>query len=327
MMMEPQFWEGGETTQKILKERTALLESLSSWEQKKKDLEEMEILLQLIEEQKDEEEAQELLGRIEKSEEAVGQMELRRMLGGEHDQRNAIVSINAGAGGTEAQDWVEMLLRMYLRWAEKKGYQTEIIDILSGEEAGLKNVTFTVNGPYAYGYLKAEVGIHRLVRISPFDAGARRHTSFASVFVIPEVPDDIVIEIDEKDLRIDTFRSSGAGGQHVNKTDSAVRITHLPTGIVVQCQNERSQHKNKATALKILKARLYEKEMKEKAEKLGELHNHKKEIAWGSQIRSYILHPYKMVKDHRTDTVIHQAERVLDGEIDELIRAYLLSAS
>ncbi len=325
--MEPQFWEGGETTQKILKERTALLESLSSWEQKKKDLEEMEILLQLIEEQKDEQEAQELLGKIEKSEEAVGQMEFRRMLGGEHDQRNAIVSINAGAGGTEAQDWVEMLLRMYLRWAEKKGYQTEIIDILSGDEAGLKNVTFTVNGLYAYGYLKAEVGIHRLVRISPFDAGARRHTSFASVFVIPEVPDDIVIEIDEKDLKIDTFRSSGAGGQHVNKTDSAVRITHLPTGIVVQCQNERSQHKNKATALKILKARLYEKEMKEKAEKLGELHNHKKEIAWGSQIRSYILHPYKMVKDHRTDTVIHQAERVLDGEIDELIRAYLLSAS
>jgi peptide chain release factor 2 len=249
------------------------------------------------------------------------------MLGGEHDERNAIVSINAGAGGTEAQDWVEMLLRMYLRWAEDKGYQTEIIDILSGDEAGLKNVTFTVSGRYAYGYLKAEVGIHRLVRISPFDAGARRHTSFASVFVIPEVPDDIVIGIDEKDLRVDTFRSSGAGGQHVNKTDSAVRITHLPTGIVVQCQNERSQHKNKATALKILKARLYEKEIKEKSEKLGELHSNKKEIAWGSQIRSYIMHPYKMVKDHRTDTVIHQADRVLDGEIDGLIRAYLLSPS
>ncbi len=326
-MMEPQFWEGGEATQKILKERTTLMESLSSWEQKKKEIEEMEILLQLIEEQNDQEEAQELLGRIEKNEEAVNQMEFRRMLGGEHDQRDAIVSINAGAGGTEAQDWVEMLLRMYLRWAEKKGYRTEIIDILPGDEAGLKNVTFTVSGRYAYGYLKAEVGIHRLVRISPFDAGARRHTSFASVFVIPEVPDDIVIEIDEKDLRIDTFRSSGAGGQHVNKTDSAVRITHLPTGIVVQCQNERSQHKNKATALKILKARLYEKELKEKAEKLGELHNNKKEIAWGSQIRSYILHPYKMVKDHRTDTIIHQAERVLDGEIDELIRAYLLSSS
>ncbi len=326
-MLEPNFWEGGEATQKILKERTSLLESLSTWEQKKRDVEEMEILLQLIEEQKDEKEAEELRGRIEKSEEAVDQMEFRRMLGREHDERNAIVSINAGAGGTEAQDWVEMLLRMYLRWAEKKGYQTEIIDILSGDEAGLKNVTFTVNGRYAYGYLKAEVGIHRLVRISPFDAGARRHTSFASVFVIPEVPEDIVIEIDEKDLRIDTFRSSGAGGQHVNKTDSAVRITHLPTGIVVQCQNERSQHKNKATALKILKARLYEKEMKEKAEKLGELQSNKKEIAWGSQIRSYIMHPYKMVKDHRTDTIIHQVDRVLDGEIDGFIRAYLLSSS
>lgn len=326
-MLEPHFWEGGETAQKILKERTSLLEGLSPWKQEKKDLEEMEILLQLIEEQKDEEEAQELLDRIKKSEEAINQMEFRRMLGGEHDERNAIVSINAGAGGTEAQDWVEMLLRMYLRWAEDKGYPTEIIDILSGDEAGLKNVTFTVNGRYAYGYLKAEVGIHRLVRISPFDAGARRHTSFASVFVIPEVPEDIVIEIDEKDLRIDTFRSSGAGGQHVNKTDSAVRITHLPTGIVVQCQNERSQHKNKATALKILKARLYEKEMKEKSEKLGELHSNKKEIAWGSQIRSYIMHPYKMVKDHRTDMVIHQVDRVLDGEIDDFMKAYLLNAA
>jgi peptide chain release factor 2 len=249
------------------------------------------------------------------------------MLGGEHDESNAIVSINAGAGGTEAQDWVEMLLRMYLRWGEKRGYQTKIVDILSGEEAGLKNVTFTVNGRYAYGYLKAEVGIHRLVRISPFDAGARRHTSFASVFVYPEISDDFVIEIDEKDLRVDTFRSSGAGGQHVNKTDSAVRITHLPTGIVVQCQNERSQHKNKAIALKILKARLYEKELKEKEEKLEELHNTKKEIAWGSQIRSYILHPYKMVKDHRTNKVIHQVDRVLDGEIDEFIKVYLLSPS
>jgi peptide chain release factor 2 len=327
MMSEPNFWEGGETAQKILKERISLLENLSPWQQKKKELEEMEIFLQLIEEQRDEKEAQELLEKIQKSEEAIDQMEFRKMLGGEHDERNAIVSINAGAGGTEAQDWVEMLLRMYLRWAEKKGYLTQIVDILPGEEAGLKNVTLTVTGRYAYGYLKAEVGIHRLVRISPFDAGARRHTSFVSVFVIPEVPDDISIEIDEKDLRTDTFRSSGAGGQHVNKTDSAVRITHLPTGIVVQCQNERSQHKNKATALRILRARLYEKEMKEKAEKLEELHNTKKEIAWGSQIRSYILHPYKMVKDHRTNKIIHQADRVLDGEIDELIKAYLLNTA
>jgi len=327
MMTQPGFWEGGETAQKILKERTLLLESLSPWQEEQKTLEEMEILLQLVEEQGDEKEAQELLGRVQRSEEAIDQIEFRRMLGGTHDPNHAIVSINAGAGGTEAQDWVEMLLRMYLRWAEKREFETKIIDILTGEEAGLKNVTFMVNGHYAYGYLKAETGIHRLVRISPFDAGARRHTSFASVFVIPEVSDDIVVAIDEKDLRVDTFRSSGAGGQHVNKTDSAVRITHLPTGIVVQCQNERSQHKNKATALKILKARLYEKEMKEKGEKFQELHNSKKEIAWGSQIRSYIMHPYKMVKDHRSNKVIHQADRVMDGEIDELIRAYLLSAS
>jgi peptide chain release factor 2 len=327
MMVKPDFWEGGETTQKILKERTSLLENLSPWEEEQKGLEEMEILLQLVEEQRDENEAQELSERLRRSEEAIKQIEFRRMLGGEHDPNNAIISINAGAGGTEAQDWVEMLLRMYLRWAEKKKFETKIIDILTGEEAGLKNVTFMVNGKFAYGYLKAESGIHRLVRISPFDAGARRHTSFASVFVIPEISDDVVVAIDEKDLRIDTFRSSGAGGQHVNKTDSAVRITHLPTGIVVQCQNERSQHKNKATALKILKARLYEREIEEKEEKLQELHNSKKEIAWGSQIRSYIMHPYKMVKDHRSNKVIHQVDRVMDGEIDEFIKAYLLSTS
>jgi len=326
-MAAPGFWETNGKGKNILKERASLLEIISPWKEEKKEIEEMEILLQLIEEQEDEREEQELLEKIQKSEEAVRQLEFRRMLGREHDSCNAIVSINAGAGGTEAQDWVEMLLRMYLRWAEKRGYQTKIIDILSGEEAGLKNVTFTVDGSYAYGYLKAEVGIHRLVRISPFDAGARRHTSFASVFVIPEVPDDIMIEIDEKDLRIDTFRSSGAGGQHVNKTDSAVRITHLPTGIVVQCQNERSQHKNKATAMKILRARLYEKEMKEQAEKLEELHSTKKEIAWGSQIRSYVMHPYKMVKDHRTNRVIHDVDRVMNGEIDDFMEAYLLSAA
>jgi peptide chain release factor 2 len=327
MMAEPGFWETNGQAQKIVKERASLLESISYWKQERKELEEMGILLQLVEEQEDEGEAQELLEKIKKSEEAITQMELRRMLGGEHDASNAIVSINAGAGGTEAQDWVDMLLRMYLRWGEKRKFETRIIDILVGEEAGLKNVTFTVNGPYAYGYSKAEIGIHRLVRISPFDAGARRHTSFASVFVIPEVPEDIAIEIDEKDLKIDTFRSSGAGGQHVNKTDSAVRITHLPTGIVVQCQNERSQHKNKATALKILKARLYEKEMEEKTEKLEGLHSGKKEIAWGSQIRSYIMHPYKMVKDHRTNRVVHDVDRVMDGDIDELIKAYLLNAA
>jgi len=326
-MAEPDFWEKNGSGQVILKERASIMDCLSPWKREQKELEEIEILLQLLEEQEDEKEAQELLGKVQKTEEAVKQMEFRRMLGGENDPNNAIVSINAGAGGTEAQDWTEMLLRMYLRWAERKGYKTEIIDILTGEEAGLKNVTFTVTGSYSYGYLKAETGIHRLVRISPFDAGARRHTSFASVFVYPEAPEDIAIEIDEKDIKVDTYRSGGAGGQHVNKTDSAVRITHLPTGIVVQCQNERSQHKNKATALKLLKARLYERELKEKQEKLQSLHSAKKEIAWGSQIRSYVMHPYKMVKDHRTDKVIHDVDRVMDGELDEFIKTYLLSAS
>jgi len=327
LMSDPNFWDSNGENQKILKERTLLLNSIAPWKQEVKELEEMNILLQLIEEQKDDQEARDLLQKIEKSEETIKQMEFQRMLGGEQDPRNAIVSINAGAGGTEAQDWSEMLLRMYLRWSERRGFQTEIIDILAGEEAGVKNVTFTVNGPYAYGYLKAETGIHRLVRISPYDAGARRHTSFASAFVIPEAPDDIVIAIDEKDLKIDTYRSSGAGGQHVNKTDSAVRITHLPTGIVVACQNERSQHKNKAMALKILKARLYEKEMKEKQEKLEEMHSTKKEIAWGSQIRSYVMHPYKMVKDHRSNMVVHDVDRVMDGDITEFMEAYLMTAS
>ena len=324
-MADPNFWESNGIAQKTLKERASVLDSITPWKQEKNELGELEILLQLVEEQQDAEEVRDLFNRVQKTEQAIGQLEFQRMLGGENDINNAIVNINAGAGGTEAQDWVEILLRMYLRWGEKNEFKTEIIDILPGEEAGLKNVTFTVTGPYAYGHLKAETGIHRLVRISPFDAGARRHTSFASVFVYPEVSDDIVIQIDEKDLRIDTFRSSGAGGQHVNKTDSAVRITHLPTGIVVQCQNERSQHKNKATAMKFLKARLYELQLKEKEEKMEELHKTKKEIAWGSQIRSYILHPYKMVKDHRTNKVIQQADRVLDGEIDELIKSYLLN--
>jgi peptide chain release factor 2 len=327
MMAEPDFWEKNGSGQVILKERASIMDSLSPWKREQKELEEIEILLQLLEEQEDEKEAEELLGKVQKTEEAIKQMEFRRMLGGENDPNNAIVSINAGAGGTEAQDWTEMLLRMYLRWAERKGYKSEIIDILTGEEAGLKNVTFTVTGSYSYGYLKAETGIHRLVRISPFDAGARRHTSFASVFVYPEAPEDIAIEIDEKDIRVDTYRSGGAGGQHVNKTDSAVRITHLPTGIVVQCQNERSQHKNKAMALKILKARLYEKELKEKEEKLAVIHSTKKEIAWGSQIRSYVMHPYKMVKDHRTNKVLHEVDRVMDGDIDEFIKAYLLNAA
>jgi peptide chain release factor 2 len=257
----------------------------------------------------------------------VREEELKMMLASEQDPMNAIMSIHAGAGGTEAQDWVEMLLRMYLRWAEKRNFKTAIIDYLPGDEAGVKSVSFTVEGEYAYGYAKAEIGIHRLVRISPFDAGARRHTSFASVFVYPEIDDEIKIDIRDDDLRIDTFRSGGKGGQHVNKTDSAVRITHLPTGIVVQCQNERSQHKNKSMAMKYLKSRLYERELQQKNEKLDEENKQKKDIAWGSQIRSYVLHPYKLVKDHRTNLEIGNAQKVLDGEIDDFIQAYLMAVS
>jgi len=250
--------------------------------------------------------------------------ELKMMLSEEVDSCNAIVTIHAGAGGTEAQDWTEMLLRMYLRWSERKEYTTGIIDFQPGDEAGVKSVTFTLEGEYAYGYAKAEAGIHRLVRISPFDTGRRRHTSFASVFVYPEINNDIIVEIDEKDLRIDTYRSTGAGGQHVNKTDSAVRITHVPSGIVVQCQNERSQHKNKAVAMKVLKSRLYEMRRQEEDEKLRAMDKSKKTIAFGSQIRSYILHPYRMVKDHRTDLEVGNVNRVLDGDIDDFIEAYLI---
>jgi peptide chain release factor 2 len=270
-------------------------------------------------------EAAEATERLATTEQRLNSLELERMFDDGDDRRNGILSINAGAGGTEAQDWAEMLLRMYLRWAERRGFDAEIVDILAGEEAGLKNVTIIVKGEYAYGNLRAEAGIHRLVRISPFDAGKRRHTSFASVFVYPETPDDVVIDIDEADLRIDTYRSSGAGGQHVNKTDSAVRITHLPTGIVVQCQNERSQHKNKATAMKLLRARLYDLEMHKRAQKMEEIHKGKKEIAWGNQIRSYTLHPYRLVKDHRTGVEKGDADSVLDGDIDLFIESYLMS--
>lgn len=251
----------------------------------------------------------------------ISELEIKSYLSGEHDARNAIMSIHAGAGGTESCDWTQMLMRMYTRWAERKGYNVEVLDILPGEEAGVKNVTMLIKGDYAYGYLQAEKGVHRLVRISPFDANKRRHTSFALVEVLPEI-EDVEVEIDEKDLKIDTFRASGPGGQHVNVTDSAVRITHLPTGIVVECQNERSQHKNKATAMKILRAKLYELERKKQEEEIDKMRV-KGDIGWGYQIRSYVLHPYTMVKDHRTGVEIGNAQAVLDGEIDEFIEAYL----
>jgi peptide chain release factor 2 len=250
--------------------------------------------------------------------------ETKKMLGGEHDRANAIVAIHPGAGGTESQDWAEMLLRMYLKWAERRGFRCEILDYQPGEAAGIKSATFLVGGDYAFGLLSAEAGVHRLVRISPFDQAARRHTSFASVFVWPELPEDVDIDIEDKDLRIDTYRSSGAGGQHVNVTDSAVRITHLPTGIVVSCQNERSQHKNRAQAMKVLKARLFDLRLKEQQSKLEQIAGAKKEIGFGSQIRSYVLQPYQMVKDLRTRIEVGDVNRVLDGDVDLFIKPYLM---
>ena len=282
--------------------------------------------MELIEE--DTELGQELLTesiqQLREVEKTLDSLELESLLGDEADTRNAIVSINPGAGGTESQDWAQMLLRMYLRWAERRGFRAEILDHQYGEEAGIKGATIAVEGPYAYGYMKAENGVHRLVRISPYDASSRRHTSFASVFAYPEVEDEIEVDIDEKDLRIDTYRSSGAGGQHVNVTDSAVRITHIPSGIVVSCQNERSQHKNKATAMRILRARMYEQMKREKMEEMEKIQGQKKEIAWGSQIRNYVLQPYTKVKDHRTGHESGNVDAVLDGELDDFIQAYLL---
>ncbi len=318
------FWNEPEKASAVLREKSRLTDAVDKWKAQKSNLEDLKVLAAIAAEEQDDRVLNEIQAELETLKVSIRADELKMMLGSEQDSMNAILSIHAGAGGTEAQDWAEMLLRMYLRWAERKGFQTNIIDYLPGDEAGVKSVTWTLRGDYAYGHAKAEIGIHRLVRISPFDAGARRHTSFASVFVYPEVDDRIEIEIDEKDLRIDTYRSTGAGGQHVNKTDSAVRITHLPSGIVVQCQNERSQHKNKAMAMKYLRSRLYEMKLREQSEKLQEINKTKKDIAWGSQIRSYVLHPYKMVKDHRTNIETGNVTRVLAGDIDDFIEAYLL---
>jgi len=268
--------------------------------------------------------AEELSGALDELSAEVDAGETKKMLGGEHDRKNAIVTIHPGAGGTESQDWAEMLLRMYLRWVERRGFKREVIDLQPGEEAGIKSVTLTIYGDYAYGMLLAEAGVHRLVRISPFDQASRRHTSFASLFVWPELPEDVDVEIEDKDLRVDTYRSSGAGGQHVNVTDSAVRLTHIPTGIVVSCQNERSQHKNRAQAMKVLKSRLYDLKLKEQQAKLDQLGGEKRDIAFGSQIRSYVLHPYQLVKDHRTKEEVSDPNRVLDGDIDIFIKTYLM---
>ncbi|MFC1855242.1 peptide chain release factor 2 [Thermodesulfobacteriota bacterium] len=321
---ENDFWNDNERAQKVLKERAQhekLIESITSILASSEEVSEYYELAEAEEDSDAIEDASTKLNELVKE---VEHLELQRLFSSKDDFNNAIVSINAGAGGTEAQDWAEMLLRMYARWAERLGFKTEINDMQADEEAGFKSAVFTLTGDYAYGNLRSEIGIHRLVRISPFDTSSRRHTSFASVSVTPEIDDDIVIDIEEKDLRIDTYRASGAGGQHVNKTDSAVRITHIPTHIVVQCQSQRSQHKNKTTAIKILKSKLYELELSKQEQERDNMQTAKKEIAWGSQIRSYTLQPYRLVKDHRTNMEIGDVDSVLNGNIDGLIRAFLL---
>ncbi len=285
----------------------------------------MEVLLEFAE--SGDAELEEVSTELKAYTKIIEDVELQMILGDEQDSQDAIVTIHPGAGGTESQDWAEMLYRMYTRWVEQKSFKKDVMDHQPGDEAGLKDVTFEVKGDYAYGLLKAEAGIHRLVRISPFDSNSRRHTSFASVFVYPSSDEEIEIEIDQNDLRIDTYRASGAGGQHVNKTDSAIRITHIPSGIVVQCQNERSQHKNKATAMKVLKARLHQLEVEKQKEDVQELEDSKMDIGWGSQIRSYVFHPYTMVKDHRTKVEVGDGKRVMDGDLDEFIKAYLLMSA
>jgi len=319
------FWDNAEKAKKIMQKISDLEEDILLWDDIHKDYEEVSLSNELAVSENDEDLSKETAKFLQKLDRAVQELELRSWFCKRFDTHDAIVNIHPGAGGTESQDWAEMLLRMYLRWAEQSKYKTVIDEILTGEEAGIKNVTFTVEGKYAYGYLKAEKGIHRLVRISPFDFSKRRHTSFASVDIIPVIDEDIEIDIDTNDLKIETFRATGAGGQHVNVTDSAVRITHVPTGVVAQCQNDRSQLINRQIAMKILRARLYEKEREKKKQELEKLRGEKKDIAWGSQIRSYVMHPYSMVKDHRTDLEKGDVQRVLDGDIGQFIVEYLRS--
>ena len=321
------FWDSAERSTKIVKELKALKATVEPWEIAYKKYQELKEIIFLVKE-----EDQELLLDLRRNTDTllsiIDRLEFQVLLGGRLDKNSAILSINSGAGGTESCDWAGMLFRMYRRFAQSRGYTVKTIDILAGEEAGIKNITALIQGDYAYGYLKTERGVHRLVRISPFDANKRRHTSFASVDVIPEIEEDSDLKLDEKDLRIDVYRSKGAGGQSVNTTDSAVRITHIPTGIVAQCQNERSQHQNKQTALKILKGRIYEAGQAKKEEELKQRSSEKKKIEWGSQIRSYVLHPYNLVKDHRTDFETGDSGKVLDGGLDEFIEAFLrLSAA
>src|SRR6056297_1272680 len=321
-MSKPGFWDDNKKAKKIAKKLDKIKNRIKSLDQLTNSFEEIEVYQELASEEDDDLDS-EIKENINWLEEEINRLEMKLRLNGEYDENNAILAIHPGAGGTESQDWAEMLLKMYERWLEKNNFEVEMLDFLLGEEAGIKRVTLLIKGDYGYGYVKGERGVHRLVRISPFDSSSRRHTSFASVDIMPEIDDDIELEIDENDLKIETYRASGAGGQHVNKTDSAVRITHQPTGTVVQCQNERSQHKNKEMAMKILRSRLIEMIEEAKAEKLDELRGEHKEIAWGNQIRSYVFHPYNLIKDHRTDLEEGNVEKVMDGYLDEFIEAYL----
>ena len=318
----PDFWNNQADAQKVMQRRRRLEEDQSLRTSLQQRADDLGVLIEWA--HAGEDVSADLERGLNELQAEVDAAETRKMLGGEYDRSNAIVTIHPGAGGTESQDWAEMLFRMYVKWSERRGFRREVIDYQPGDEAGLKSVTFALNGDFTFGLMAAEAGVHRLVRISPFDQAARRHTSFASVFVWPELPEDADIEIDEKDLRIDTFRSSGAGGQHVNVTDSAVRLTHLPTGIVVSCQNERSQHKNRSSAMKVLKARLFDIKMKEQQAKLDQIGGEKRDIGFGSQIRSYVLQPYQMIMDHRTKMEVGDVHRVLDGDLDPFIKTYLL---
>jgi len=323
VMEAPGFWDDPKKAQEIVKELNGLKSIVEKYNSLKKEYEDIATLIQIVYEENDDSILPDIKESLDKFTEDFEELKLRTLLSEEYDSYNAILTLHAGAGGTESCDWASMLCRMYQRWADKKGFTTQILDFLEGEEAGLKSVTLQINGEYAYGYLKSERGIHRLVRISPFNAAGKRQTSFVSCDVMPDIEEDIGIEIDEKDLRIDTYHASGAGGQHVNKTASAVRITHIPTGIVVQCQNERSQLQNRAKAMQMLKAKLYMMKLQENQEKLSEIRGEVKEIGWGNQIRSYVLQPYTLVKDHRTNEEVGNAQGVLDGNLDPFINAYL----
>ncbi len=323
MQQDPAFWSDADKAAKISQEKTKTERILATYDEANDALNDAKEYFELAKAEKDDETLEMLFDEAENLEERIKKLEIQMMLSGEHDANNAIVSIHPGAGGTESQDWASILYRMYLRWAERHGFKVEVLDYQPGEEAGIKDVSFIIKGENAYGYLKVENGIHRLVRISPFDSNAKRHTSFSSVMVSPEIDDDIEIEIEDKDIRIDTYRSSGAGGQHVNTTDSAIRITHIPTGIVVQCQNDRSQHKNKASAMKMLKSRLYEYEMEKKQAELDGVE--KSDIGWGHQIRSYVLQPYQQVKDNRSGQAFTNVDAILDGDIDKLIEGVLIA--